>query len=189
MSEFQTGSSIDKIRGDHVNRYKCAAATVSGVVLDAGCGCGYGSSILSRNGSKVIALDKNEKAIAYAEKHYSNPLIKFNLGDITTFQVEPRVNFIVAFEVVEHVKRPDLLLKTFAQASDQLIMSVPNQENRPYSKKQFPFHYRHFTPTEIEDLLYNAGWKKQAFYHQKDLNPGKISTGMGGLTLIIMAQK
>lgn len=189
MSEFQTGSSIDKIRGDHVNRYKCAAAFVSGIVLDAGCGCGYGSSILSRNGSKVIAMDKNEKAIAYAERHYSSPLIKFNLGDITTFRVEPRVDFIVAFEVVEHVKGPGMLLYNFAQASDNLIMSVPNEENRPYSKKQFPYHYRHFTPSEIEDLLYQAGWKKQAFYHQKDLSPGKISTGQGGLTLIIMAQK
>lgn len=189
MSEYQTGSSIDKIRGDHVNRYKQAASFVSGAVLDAGCGCGYGSSILARNGSKVIAMDKNEKAIAYAKKHYSNPRIRFYKGDITDHLFFPGVDFIIAFEVVEHVERPDLLLKTFAQASGQLIMSVPNQENRPYTKKQFPYHYRHFTPTEIEDFLYNAGWKKQAFYHQKDLSPGKISTGTGGLTLIIMAQK
>lgn len=175
-----------------MNRYKFAAVFASGIVLDAGCGCGYGSSILAQKGISVHAMDKNEKAIAYAKKHYSNPLINFITDDIAVLDINSAyvgVDFIIAFEVIEHVKRPELLLASFARHSGQLIMSVPNQENRPYTKKQFPYHYRHFTPSEIENILYQAGWKKQAFYHQKDLNPGKISPGPGGLTLIIMAEK
>lgn len=47
MSERQMQSDPALIRADHTGRYRFASKLVSGNVLDAACGCGYGSHILA----------------------------------------------------------------------------------------------------------------------------------------------
>ena len=191
MSEF-CKDKIKNIRGDHVQRYKFASGAVSGFVLDAGCGCGYGSKILRGGAAKVLGVDKSREAVQYAREYYSEVNISFLVGDITTITVADvpfDFDHIVAFEFIEHLKDPGPVLKNMALMAKSLTMSVPNQENRPYDKAKFPYHFRHFSPQEIEDVLISVGWTDLKFYHQKDLTPGRIFTGTGGLTLIIKATR
>ena len=187
MSEFQKGK-ISEIRGDHVERYKFAASRISGTVLDCGCGCGYGTWIMSEKSKFVLGVDKNPEALDYALKNYQGPKAYFHAGDITTIRGEIGFDYFVAFEVIEHLRQPAAALKRFAKAAGKLIMSVPNEENRPYDKNKTPFHYRHFTPDEILLMLQSSGWNNLKFYHQKDYRVGQIEDGAGGVTLIIEAE-
>ncbi len=69
----QYGTSLDQIRLDHINRYKFAASILTGDVLDAACGIGYGSRILHDAGCNVTGIDISDKAIQSARKHYPGP--------------------------------------------------------------------------------------------------------------------
>jgi len=186
MSEFQMGK-LEDIRGDHLERYRFAAQKVAGSVLDAGCGCGYGTWLISEKTKFTLGIDKNREAIRYALEHYQGPKAYFHPGDITSINGAVDFDYIVAFEVIEHLRYPGAALKRLAKAGKKLIMSVPNEENRPYDESKFPFHFRHFTPDEILLILQRSGWNNLKFYHQKDFRVGKITDGADGVTLIIEA--
>jgi 2-polyprenyl-3-methyl-5-hydroxy-6-metoxy-1,4-benzoquinol methylase len=63
----QWGETVSEIKTDHVKRYELAAKYAKGRVLDAACGCGYGSSILYAMGTEVVAVDASADAIGWAE--------------------------------------------------------------------------------------------------------------------------
>ena len=189
----QVADTIDGIRGDHVQRYKFAAKELKGAgdVLDAACGCGYGSSILMDSGVlSVEAIDAAPAAIEYAVKHYSRPNISWRIADLTDDAVSFKTSFraAVSFETIEHLADPSTFLETLAAYCDILIASVPNQEILPFQQYRFPDHHRHYTPLEFESLLSAAGWHIKDWFHQKDAEPGIIRPGSGGRTMIVYAE-
>ena len=61
-------------------------------VLEVGCGPGTLSRKIAKNGNKVIAVDKNDKMIAYAIKKYQNNKnenLSFYNGSFTNLPIEP----------------------------------------------------------------------------------------------------
>ena len=61
-----------KIYLEHLERYKFALQYIKHkVVVDLGCGVGYGAWLLAQSEpDRVIALDKSKEAIIYAKKYY-----------------------------------------------------------------------------------------------------------------------
>lgn len=82
MAERQTGKYLEDIRSDHVERYVHAAKKVTGNVLDAGCGCGYGSYLLCLKNAhvNVTGVDNSKEAIEYAKKHWQHHRNNFFLA-------------------------------------------------------------------------------------------------------------
>ena len=94
----------------HVNRYKWASSKLrkDDVVLDAGCGSGYGDFILLNNCKKVTGIDKSIEAIEFAkakaEKMKESRLI-YCVEDLESIRFSYKYDAIVNIEVIEHLNR------------------------------------------------------------------------------------
>jgi len=182
LAERQTAASYDGIRADHVGRYRFAARTVAGEVLDAACGCGYGTFMLAEAGGRVRGVDRDASAIAYAETHWAHVRAQYVQADV--LHCAGWYDWIVCFETLEHVEQDGELLQRFARFSHRLLLSVPNQERLPFNRGQFPFHVRHYTPAELDALLRGAGWVIGRLWSQPSRTAPDILPGAGGYTLI-----
>ena len=189
MAERQYGTRYEEIRADHMGRYEWAAGKVEGLVIDAACGCGYGAHYMAEKaGVKVHAIDTSPDAIAYAMKHWHHPDVQVwpaTLPDV----VFARADWVVSFETIEHLEKPERALKRFRAAAPNLLVSVPNQDVVPYSAERFPFHVRHYTPAQFADLLLNAGWRVVDMLSQRDANTRKPEHGDEGRTLIAVCER
>jgi 2-polyprenyl-3-methyl-5-hydroxy-6-metoxy-1,4-benzoquinol methylase len=169
MAERQYGKYIADIRSDHVERYDYASTIVSGHVLDAACGCGYGSYIicLRRQNVNVLGVDISGEALDFARstwKHERNRFAKWDLEKVVPAQ---SFDWLLSFETIEHLENPAPFLRAASKVCKNIICSVPNQNVILFSKDKFPFHYRHYTPEEITDLLHKTGWNVTKIQYQK----------------------
>jgi len=131
----------------HKDRYYLACSYIEDfVVLDAACGTGYGSELLSIFGAKAVyGLDIDEKTIDYAKRKYGSNKISFEVGNI--FNLPYRDNFFdvyISFETIEHVENEDAYLKEafrVLKKGGKFIVSTPNDWG---SDDTSPFHVRHY---------------------------------------------
>lgn len=181
--ERQLGT-IDQIREDHVFRYKFALDGLKGKILDAACGCGYGSWILS-HGNEVTGVDIEPSAIEYARLNYSGP--KYILGDIQKKPWKGKFDAAVSFETLEHLAEPVKVLKHFRQSADTLIASVPNEDVTPFKPENFANdvypHLRHYTPTQFAELLDLGGWTVLSMHCQTH-KQAEVTYGTDGMFLV-----
>ena len=177
-------------RPDHWKRYDLAAKYASGRVLDAACGCGYGSKILLGSAQLVVGVDSSAQAIQWAEEHFQGPY--FIQGRIEEEPWDGKFETIVSLETIEHIKEPKEALQAFRRACvGTLIASVPNEDKYPFAAENFERdespHYRHYRPQEFEDLLKECGFKVTERFCQQD-KKGDIHAGTDGMFLIIVAE-
>ena len=194
--ERQVQPTLVTISPDHKYRYQWVASklTKDDIVLDACCGVGYGSYIMAKaNPIVVYAFDESMEAIDYANKYYSDVRINYKRKNYVYYSSQYEFfTRIVCFEAIEHVGNPTLLLAKLHQWLDDkgiLYISSPNESINPYSREKFPFHTRHWTASEFEKMLNEAGFKVNQWYSQKN----KVSTRMDnhpfGRTMIAVCNK
>ena len=141
--------------GDHLYRYWLACQEMKGMssVVDAGCGYGFGSDLLSRYCDLVFAVDYNESCI-------NEVFDKFNdKGNIVTQQCDfnydrlPEAQVLVCFEVIEHLELPINLINQFDKYK-KVIISTPIIP----TKHTNSFHLQDFTEKQVLSW-FNKGWK------------------------------
>ncbi|MEO1370216.1 MAG: methyltransferase domain-containing protein, partial [Acidobacteriota bacterium] len=146
---------------EHVVRYAFAARRVSGRrVLDAGCGCGYGSQFLRRAGAaEVVGVDLDPAAIDYSRRHFGGDGLRFMAADVMSLPfADSSFDVVACFEVFEHVNPPDALLAELRRVlhpDGVLVVSTPNALTYRADTEDGsnPFHVREYTPTELEALV------------------------------------
>ena len=186
--ERQVATTLDQVRPDHVGRYQHTALLVDGLrVLDAACGCGYGSHILSKKADHVVGIDINLEAVAHASSYWQGENIDFVADDATKHFGE--FDVVVSFETIEHIKNPEPLLRSFADQAPTLIASVPNEDVLPFNKNKFPFHFRHYTPGEFEELLNKCGWRVTDKYSNVCYSLPDLEVGTKGRTIIFHCER
>ncbi|MDP4098589.1 class I SAM-dependent methyltransferase [Paenibacillus sp. P96] len=92
---------------EHINRYKFACSHVKNkIVLDAACGAGYGSKMMSEAGAThVTGVDISEESLIHARKDYNSSNIKFSYGDVNKLPFkDSSFEVIVSFETIEHIR-------------------------------------------------------------------------------------
>lgn len=191
--------SLESIRADHVNRYKFAVETIkSGVkngftpryrVLDAACGCGYGSKMLQELG-RVVGVDIERQAIDYANANYSGSgYLHGNILDkpwVGTFDV------ITSFETIEHIDDAAKVLRLFRESLDgTLFISTPNEDLYPFSMQNFVMddypHLRHYTPSQFDHLLEDADFQVVSRHCQRS-KTGEVVDGVDGMFLVYVCK-
>jgi len=140
---------------EHAIRYLFASQFISSkTVLDAACGSGYGSAILSESGAtKVVGIDNSSEAIEYCEKNYKNENLEFKKTNCEEITLDAEFDIAVSFETIEHLKNQDNFLaeiKRLLKDDGIFIVSTPNTKNYPSGN---PFHYKEFTESEFKLFL------------------------------------
>jgi SAM-dependent methyltransferase len=161
-------------RAFHLARYQFACPYVVGkTVADIACGTGYGAELLITEGkaAKVIGVDIDKQAIAYATANHMPEGAEFikSSGDKTDI-ADHTIDVVVSFETLEHVPCDEALLREFhriLKPGGILICSVPN--NWPLD--QTPHHVRVYDRHSFESMLSRCFVSLQ-LYNQ---NSGSIS--------------
>lgn len=187
--ERQVAAELSGIRRDHLARYQWAAAQLSrnDTVIDAGCGIGYGASILAAAASEVYAFDRDAQSIAFGGQHYNRANIVWGCGDAADATLYAPAAAGVAFEIIEHLADPRPMLRSlYASGCQTLFASVPNEKVFPF--KGYAFHHRHYTREEFEALLRECGWVVAEWWGQ--LGPeSDVERNVEGRTLVVKANR
>ncbi len=144
---------------EHLARYRFATDFARGRVLDAGCGTGYGSLMLSASprAVRVLGVDRDARAIARARRFYGGPRVEYARVDLSSGMLARFGCFetIVCLEVLEHLPDPERLLALLDHClapGGRLILSTPLGAGFEVPSAQ-PFHCFQLRHDELERLL------------------------------------
>jgi SAM-dependent methyltransferase len=151
---------LEEIFVEHMSRYVFASGIARGrMVLDLGCGCGYGTHLLALAGAAhVLGIDSSDEAIEYARSTYRHPNLAFTVMDAHELGLPRTMELVTCFEMIEHVKDAPRMLGEVArilQETGILIISTPNKATYVAGGEggKNPFHVREFDKDEFTRLL------------------------------------
>jgi SAM-dependent methyltransferase len=143
----------------HETAYLAALPWLDGaVVVEAGCGEGYGAARLASRASVVVSLDGDPTALAHARRRYGAhvrpvrcDLQRLPIGD-------GRAEAIVCLQVIEHLHDQAGFLAECARAlrpAGTLVLSTPNRLtfSPGADAPRNPFHTRELSAEELARLL------------------------------------
>lgn len=165
----------DEISDNHLNRYYSISDLVKGAcVLDAACGVGYGTQIISKSAKKVYGVDLDPETIDYAVKNYNEENITFEVSSVTKLPYEDDFfDVIISFETIEHIDSESQKstlneIKRVLKKDGILIMSTPDKaiysDARNYVNK---YHVKEFYPDEYQRFL-NTKFDFVRFFYQRN---------------------
>lgn len=148
----------------HVAAYRHVAGRVSGTVVDAGCGEGYGLRILHDAGARgVIGVDGDEATVLHARARYGGESIEVVEADLTDLPlVVDTMDAAISLQVIEHIHDvPEFLaeLARITRPGGAIAISTPNRLTfTPGSTiPTNPFHVREYTADELRAAMEDAG--------------------------------
>lgn len=157
-NDLETAIFFDRFlsRLDAVKRYKIARKYCFGTVLDAACGSGYGSYILSKCPSvdKVIGIDIDKDIIDFAKSEFIDDKIDFKCFDFSK-ELLPKADTIVSLETIEHMTAEDgkmFIDNIYNSRAKRLIISFPSFKTTTFNK----YHLKDYTKVEMTDLIGRA---------------------------------
>jgi SAM-dependent methyltransferase len=156
--ERQVHDNFKGIEYWHKWRYLQALPyVINNTVLDVGCGCGYGSMILSIFASHVIGVDDSQEAIEFARKHWQRANLNYIHTDFLDKFVLPPIQVITIFDVIEHIEDTDAVFAKLREFHlEKIILSVPHTQ-APIGDNQF--HHRHYSAEELVRRFHAIGYK------------------------------
>jgi SAM-dependent methyltransferase len=159
----------------HLKRYAFAAPFCTGRdVLDAACGVGYGSAYLADVAQTVTAVDVSEDAVGYARRRYGGATISFETMDVHRLDLPAdSIDTVCAFEMIEHVERPEDVLREFGRVlrpDGTLVISTPRAA-RSTAAPDNPHHRQEWARDDFEALL-RGHYEDVEVYAQRRLQTG-----------------
>lgn len=154
--------SGDVCAAQHLIRYYWASACIADwpsvrSVLDLGCGAGYGSHIVAINhpAVRVIGVDYDPRAIAFAKSTYSAPNLRFVTTE-TGQWIGDTYDCIFSFDVVEHVAHRELMMEqivNYLNPAGYLLLSTPCGHNENRLSPEWEHHKLEYSSRSLFDFL------------------------------------
>jgi len=179
LEDYKNFSLID---GIYTKPYIFASRFVkNNVVLDCGCGVGYGSYFLSHKAKKVVGIDISSRAIEKAKNTYKRKNLNFYVMDVCNLNFEKNTfDIVVAFQLIEHLRDPLRFIeeiKRVLKPGGVFILATPNKrvtslgdsslgDSRPIC----PFHEKEFDALELRNLFLHNGFRELEIFGQKTVN-------------------
>lgn len=172
---FIPESNDDELEIEHLQRYYSIQGLVKDkTVLDAACGEGYGSYLLSLYANKVTGIDIDEKTVKHArDKYGESEKLNYVCGSVADLCMvkSHSIDVVVSFETIEHIDESSqraFLADIYRVLKEDgiLIMSTPNKAE--YTDKynfQNKWHIREFYIEEFVKFL-NSKFSKVRLYQQ-----------------------
>ncbi|HEY7596278.1 MAG TPA: methyltransferase domain-containing protein [Actinophytocola sp.] len=132
------------------------------VVLEAGCGEGYGADLIARDAAAVVGLDYDAPTAAHVARAY--PAVHAVRGNLACLPVrDSTVDVVANLQVIEHLWDQAGFLRECRRVlrpGGRLLVTTPNRitfspgRDTPLN----PFHTRELAPAELAGLLTDAGF-------------------------------
>ncbi len=166
-----TPECVREIWYEHYHRYAFAKNLVKEKkVLDAACGEGYGSNLLSEYAVNVTGLDIDNSSIEHAKNKYKQRNLSFIEGSCSQLPFEDdSFDVVVSFETLEHLSEQKQMLEEFKRVLNKggiLIISTPDKKH--YSDATGfvnEHHVKELYKQEFKSLL-DEHWQQQTWYAQ-----------------------
>ena len=133
------------------------------VVLEAGCGEGYGAQLIRTVARRVVALDYDELTSQHVARSY--PELNVLRGNLATLPLRSEsVDVVANLQVIEHLWDQEGFLaecRRVLRPGGKLIVTTPNRltfspgQDTPLN----PFHTRELAPSELDEMLREAGFR------------------------------
>ena len=152
-TQIEITQSLDMLRHlDHIQRYQIIKRYCFGKVLDAACGVGYGSWLLSNNPyiKKIIGIDISNETIEYANINFKNDKTEFVCKSLSEF--DEHADTLVSIETIEHIKDKQVYLDFVNRVDPKiLIISFPNKESTHFNE----FHFHDYSLQDVVKMFSN----------------------------------
>jgi SAM-dependent methyltransferase len=131
------------------------------VVLEAGCGEGYGADRIAGTAWRLLAVDYDSAAVAHVRRAYPRvPVVRGNLAALPV--ADGAIDVVACLQVIEHLWDQPGFLRECARVlrpAGTLLLSTPNRLTfSPGNEALNPFHARELSPAELADLLTAGGF-------------------------------
>jgi len=182
MNEHQEDTKemiFGKANKKRLNRLVEIIPENTNLLVDIGCSHGYITDMFRKKAKKVIGIDFVPAHIEQAKALF--PDVEFVVGDAVNFTLNEPVDVIVASEIIEHAKNPEIMLNNFYNNLKQggvLIITTPN--SRSFSKRiklalgmkadSVPAHLSYFTKKSLQEILIKCGFKIDLFSSNKEIS-------------------
>jgi SAM-dependent methyltransferase len=144
--------------------------------LEVGCGSGWFSQHLQKDGWRMKAIEPSSSA---AERAHAQGVDVW-CGSLQNYESSPeRFHAVFSWMVLEHLPFPQDALKAFHQwlkPNGILVFSVPNHASldrllfrRFWVGYDGPRHFQHFEPKRLKQLLSDSGFEEVQIIHQPNL--------------------
>jgi SAM-dependent methyltransferase len=141
----------------HLKRYRFAEPWCRGrEVLDAACGAGYGSAALAGAAKRVLGVDLDPDAVAYARSRYTAPNLDFAVMDLAALTLDDAsFDVVCTFEAIEHVPDREAVLAEVARVlrPDGTFLASTPRADLTTDRPDNPFHTVEYAPADFECLL------------------------------------
>jgi SAM-dependent methyltransferase len=148
----------------HEAAYLALASYCRGaVVLEAGCGEGYGADLLASTAEAVIGLDYDLLTTQHVARAY--PRVQVLRGNLVGLPLASgSVDVVANLQVIEHLwDQPGFLAECLRvlRPGGRLLITTPNRItfSPGLDKPLNPFHTRELSAAELTSLLVGAGFR------------------------------
>ena len=141
-------------------------------LLEMGCAYGFFLNLIKHNFKKVSGFDVSKTAVEYAKKNFK--LDVFN-DDLKEKKIDNKVDITCAWDVIEHLKDPDIYLKKVNKITNlngliAITTGDVGSYNAKFSKKNWrlihpPSHIHYFSKKSMTAILENNGFEIIYFKH------------------------
>ena len=135
-------------------------------VLELGCGTGEFLAELQKRGADTYGVDIDKTAIEIAQRSFGLPhLYAMSIEDFCSQPPRQDFDYVVMFEVFEHVYNPVAILQSAYQLlrdGGKLAMSTPSRERifANWANWDYPYHHlSRWDGSAIKNILELNGWR------------------------------
>jgi 2-polyprenyl-3-methyl-5-hydroxy-6-metoxy-1,4-benzoquinol methylase len=141
-TDYHEFTNIAKWSKEHYTMYKAffndIDKTSNITILDAGCGNGYNTKMISNNfpNAQVVGVELNTDCINFAKEYNKSDKITYIQENLFLFNTPERYNYIFFLEVLEHISADnhfEIIDKLLQLLTDDglLFISTPNELDNP----------------------------------------------------------
>jgi len=142
-------------------------------VIEVACGLGLVSNRIAEHGHKVLGTDFTNNAIIENRKRFSKDNLSFRQLDVLDLNhIFNNIDVIVAFEILEHFKNPEKILRKISNTlSDDGILVFSFPDNRGQDA-YMNCHYYYFDYQKTVNMMFM--FFDEVRFFKSDLTGNKI---------------